>query len=276
MARLSRRHCRARSITGTLVLLVVGLVLSACQADIQVSVNANYDGAGSVSVTVTLDRQAATYASDVEFSDLTQAGWSVTGPKPSADGAVVIVASRSFSTPAQGQALIAQLSGAGGPFHGLSLDVDRSFFHSSTTFQGTVDLACGIDCFADPQLQHTLGGSTTLGIDPAALKNDAGIDVNGLVTFGLVARLPGTVSSNAAGPPGSEARWSLPLGKSTEVMASSQAWNVAHLVEAAVAAFVLLVSLVLGGWWLLWRRRKRRSTRPAHKHRRAKAVTPAS
>jgi len=280
VARPGRRPCPERSIATTLVLVLVlaGLCLTGCQASIQVAVNANLSGAGSITVTATLDREAAAYASDVAFSDLVKAGWSVTGPQAAANGAVTFVAARSFSNPSQAKTLIAQLSGAGGPFRGLSLVSHRSLFKSSTTLKGSVDLTCGLDCFGDPQLQKTLGGSANLGIDPAALKNDAGVDLDSLVTFQLVARLPGKVVSNTAGPPGSQASWMLPLGKRTMVMASSEALNVAHLVVAAVGAFVLLVALFVGLFLLIRGHRRRRAPPPGlggKKRRPAAAPTPS-
>ncbi|MGH9125568.1 MAG: hypothetical protein ACRDZ8_12700 [Acidimicrobiales bacterium] len=285
MARLRGRGRLTRSITATVVLLVVGLCLAACQATVQVAVDANLSGAGSITVTATLDREAAAYASDVQFSDLVKAGWSVTGPNTSANGAVTFIAARSFSNPTQAKALFAQLSGTAGPFRGLSLVSRRSLFKSSTTFKGSVDLTCGLDCFGDAQLRQTLGGSANFGIDPAALKNDAGIDLDNLISFQLVARLPGKVMSNApvppgagppgAGPPGSEAQWKLPLGKRTVVMASSQAANVAHIVIAAVAAFVLLVALVVGMVLLIRRRRRQRPGRaPKNRSRRRPRLRP--
>jgi len=266
-----------------LVALLLGVVLclSACQANIQVGVDVKQNGSGSVTVTATLDQGAAAYAPDVRTSDLVDSGWKVTGPTPAPNGGVTFTASKAFSDPAQAAVVVSQLSGSTGPFRNLSVGSRHSFFRTTTTFQGTVDLSCGLNCFSDPQLQQTLGGGSDLGIDPSALQADAGVIVDRLFQFEIAARLPGPVQSNAPVQVGNGALWKATLGQKAVLMASARSWNVTHIVEVAVAGLVLLVLIVVALVALVRRRRRRRpgpppparqpaGTRPvaAHKRRR--------
>ena len=216
-----------------------------------------------MTVTATLDKQAAVFASDVQVSDLAASGWRVAGPTPGANGSVVFTATKSFANPTAAQAVIAQLSGTNGPFRGLAIVSRRSFFQTKTSFSGTVDLTCGLSCFADPQLQQTLGGSPTLGLDPSALQADGGVDVDHVVQFHLAARLAGTMKSNAPGATGGVAQWQIALGQKAALVASSQAWDIDHIVLCAVAGLLLLVVGVLS----LARQGRRRSPPARHRAR---------
>ncbi len=246
------------------LLLGVVLCLSACQADIQVGVDVRQNGSGSVTVTATLDQAAAAYASDVRTSDLVNSGWKVVGPTPAANGGVTFTASKAFANPAQAKVVVSQLSGSTGPFRNLTIGSRHSFFRTTTTFQGTVDLTCGLNCFSDPQLQQTLGGSD-LGINPSALQADAGVILDRLFQFEIAARLPGPVQSNAPVQVGNGALWKATLGQKAVLMASAKSWNVTHIVEVAVGGMVVLVLVVVALVALVRRRRRRR--RGAHRRR---------
>lgn len=259
-------------MTSALVAVVLVLGLAACQATVDVDINVASNGGGVITVTAVLDRQAAAYAADVDLAGLGRTGWSLSGPHTGADGAVTFTAARTFSGAAQAQAIIADISGPGGPFNGLHFDTDKSLFKTTTSIGGTVDLTCRLDCFADPALRQALGGPS-LGIDPAALQNDAGIDLSNPVAFQLAVHLPGMVSANSA-VVGKEARWQLSYGQKTMIEASSQSWNVTRLVIAGVLAALVIVALVVA--LILWRRRRRQrrqgvKKRPSRAARRAAA-----
>lgn len=260
------------------LLLVAVLCCSACQATIQVGVDIKQNGSGSVTVTATLDQQAAAYAPDVQTSDLVKSGWKVVGPTPASGGAVTFTASKAFANPAQAGAVVSQLSGPTGPFRDLAIGSRHSFFQTTTTFQGTVDLSCGLTCFSDPGLQQALGGSSDLGINSSALQADAGVILDHLFQFEIAARLPGPVQSNAPTQIGNGAVWKATLGQTAVLTANARSWNVTHIVVVVVVGLLVLLVIVAAAVGLV----KRHRHRPARQHqaRRSggspRAVTPPS
>lgn len=260
------RRRRGAAVAWVGVALAAVISLSACQATMRVGVDVKNDGSGSIAVTAHLDRDAASFAPDVRTADLVKSGWKVVGPTPAANGGVDFTASKAFTNPAQARAVVSELSGPTGPFRNLVIASHRSFFKTTTSFQGSVDLSCGLTCFSDPQLQQALGGSPDLGIDSAKLQADAGIIVDRLFQFEVAARLPGAVqSSNAPSQVGNGAVWKVGLGQKAVLMAQARAWNVTHLAVVIVVAVLVLVAAGL----VLQRRRsvRRRRARSASRHR---------
>jgi hypothetical protein len=258
-------------ILGVALALVAVLCISACQASIQVGVDVRQNGSGSVTVTATLDQQAAVYAPDVQTSDLVKSGWKVVGPTPAAGGGVTFTASKAFADPAQAKVVVSQLSGPTGPFRDLAIGSRHSFFRTTTTFQGTVDLSCGLNCFSDPQLQQALGGSSDLGINASALQADAGVILDRLFQFEIAARLPGPVQSNAPSQVGNGAVWKATLGQTAVLMAQSRSWNVTHIALVAMGGLLVLLGVVVAIVAVVKRRRRR----PARTHRVRRAGGPS-
>jgi hypothetical protein len=243
---------------------VACLVLSACQATIRVGVDVRGDGRGAVTVSAHLDHDAAaSYASYVRTADLVKAGWTVTGPTPGAGGSVDFTASKPFANPAAAKAVVAELSGPTGPFRDLTIVRHSSFFQTTTLFQGTVDLTCGINCFSDPQLQQALGGN---GIDPSTLQSDSGVLLNRIFQFEVAVRLPGHVqTSNAPSLVGNDAVWKATLGQKAALLASARAWNVTHIGATILVGLLVFVGLALVG--LRARQRRRRPNVAARRRR---------
>jgi hypothetical protein len=227
--------------------LIVVLLLSACQASIRVGIDVNSDGSGAVSVTAHLDHDAATsYAQYVRTSDLVKSGWKITGPTPATGGTVDFTATKPFANPDQAKAVVAELSGPSGPFRDLAVVRHPSFFQTKTTFQGTVDLTCGLTCFSDPQLQQALGGAANSGIDPSNLQADAGIILDRIFRFEVAARLPGKLqSSNAPSQVGNGAVWKIKLGQNAVVSATSRSWNVVHILIVVLCGLVVIAVVVV-------------------------------
>ena len=227
------------------IALLVVLFLSACQATFTVGVAVNRDGSGSVTVRAHLDRDAATsYGSYVRTADLTQAGWMVAGPTTGAGGSVDFTATKAFADPAAANGVVAELSGATGPFRDLTIVRRASFFQTTTRFQGTVDLTCGIDCFSDPGLQQALGGR---GIDPAALQTHTGVALDQVFRFQVTVRLPGQIRSTNGTRTGGQVVWPAALGQKAALTAGARAWNTAHILLVALVGLLAVVALVLSG-----------------------------
>jgi len=241
------------------MLAVAVVVLAACQAQVRVSIDAASDGSGTVAVTVTLDQQAAQahpdLAQQLRVEDLRQAGWTVVGPSPVNGGGTQIVATKPFRTPSQADATFKDISGPTGPLRDFHLSVHKGLLSSSSSFHGTADLRCGLDCFADPQLQQQLGGAA-LGIDPARLRQD-GIDPNQLATVEVAVKLPGGLhTTDAPSRIGGVARWDLKLGDDASLAAAASHSRTGVVVEVGVVVLALVAVLVALAWWR--RRRGRR------------------
>lgn len=245
---------------GVVLAAVVVICLSACQATVRIGIVVGPKGAGTVSVTASLDHDAAGAVGDLSqtlrTADLQQAGWRIDGPSPVPGGGMTVVVTKAFSTPAEAVHVLGELSGPTGPFRDLNLVRDTSPAGTTTTFKGTVDLTCGLACFGDAQLQQALGAN--LGLDPVKLQQ-AGIDPAQILTFEVGVRLPGALqSSNAPARAHGESQWVFKLGAKATVDSSSRIAHHGHLVQIEIVVAVVVVALVAGATWLLLRRRRRR------------------
>ena len=262
---------------GAVLAALLAIWLSACQATVRVGINVGANGAGTVSVTATLDHDAAAAVPDLaqtlQTADLRQAGWHIDGPTPVTGGGTTLVVTKAFSNPAEAVEVLGELSGPSGPFRDLDVVRDSSLLGTTTTFTGTVDLTCGLACFGDPQLQQTLGAN--LGLDPAKLAQ-AGIDPAQILTFEVGVHLPGSPrTSNAPVRANGESQWVLKLGTKQSLSASSHIAHHDRLLEIEIAVAVVVVVVLAVVTWLLLRRRRRRRpdrgggrSRPLHAARR--------
>jgi hypothetical protein len=211
------------------------ILLAACQATVRVTIDVTAAGSGTVSVTLDLDRSAAEAVGQLQLSDLRQAGWRISGPRPTAGGGLTLTATKPFRSPAEAEQIIAEVSGSNGPFHDLHITRRQSLLGSRTTVtaRGTVDLTCGVQCFTDPALRQQLaanGGPGVLG-GAGGPGGGGGSDVK--VGFVVTMRVPGK-----------SAAWQGGLGEKTSLAATGRTWDKARLV-AGVALVALIVVVVI-------------------------------
>ena len=234
-----RRRWALAVLAGAVALLATG-----CQVTIAVGVNAKADGSGTVTVTATMDKDAASQAGQLSLDDLRQAGWVVDAPRSQPDGSQVVKATKAFSTAGALTEVMAELTGDNGPFHDFRLTRDRSLVRTRTSFSGTVDLSGGLGGFADDDLRKALGVAGGVGLDPAAVKQQTGVDLDRIFTFSVAVRLPGSLTtSNAPAQAGNGATWQPVLGDKVTLTASSSQYNrtpITLLVVAGAAALALL------------------------------------
>jgi hypothetical protein len=249
------------------LLAAVVAVATACQVDTRVAVTVDPGGSGTVAVTVTLDRAATAALGDVagqlDVADLRQAGWTVTGPDPAADGSTVIEVVHPFERVQDIAGILDQVAGSPGqrPFR-VTVRHRRSLWRTETSVQGAVDLRCGLSCFADQGLAGALGSPT--GVDPGPLLSQAGQSAGSVFGFQLAMTLPGHLdSTNAPQVDQSRLTWIPRLGQQTTVLAATSTVNTGAITVAAVLGGVLLVA-VGAALWRLWRRRRRRRRRQRH------------
>jgi hypothetical protein len=258
-----------RRVTALAAVVLLVVALCGCQVNTSISVHAEANGQGTVSVKVTLDQSAvqalggpAALASQLDVSDLQAAGWSVSGPSPGPNSSAVISASPAFSTPAEASQLVADLAGSGPassrPFT-LSISRRSSFWHVYTDLSGTVNLTCGLNCFGDSGLKASLGSPT--GFNPAPLIAQSHQAPGQVFSFALNAHLPGSVAStNASVRDGGILTWTPQLGQTLVLSASTRTWNSGHLILVFVLAGVLALALIVLGA-LMWRSRRRKRRR---------------
>lgn len=230
-----------------LLLLPVLGVLAACQAKATVAVDVQPDGAGTVTVTVALDKEATTRLGDPKAAlatgDLSAAGWKVSDPVTTA-GAATFKVVRPFGSPAELADVLDEVGGKGGVFRGTKLTVGNSFASTTYDFRTTVSLTGSLDQLSDPQVAAALG-NLPLGRTAEELVAE-GATTKGAATLTLAVELPGadpaTWTRSASG------------GRPSTVTAqtSSRVWTWWPLVVAGLGLVLVVAGVVVG-------RRSRRS-----------------
>jgi hypothetical protein len=232
-------------------LLLVALALVACGAcklDVAVAVDTRADGRGDVQVTAVLDREAARMMGDVDerlrTADLRRAGWEVDAPEVRSDGSVEVVVRHGFAGPGDAQRVLADVAGDGGPFRGFVVRQRHTFWRTTTSFAGTVDLGKGIEAFADTELARQLGGGPALGVPVDQLERRLGGPVDRLFGLQVSVRLPGKVEeSNAPTEGAGGAVWSPKLGEQASLQATAAQWNARNIALLAVAVAAALAAV---------------------------------
>ena len=174
-----------------------------------------------------LDEEAAAQVPnltrDLRLDDLEEAGWSVEGPAPAEGGEIRIQAVKSFATPGGADRAIEELGGPSGPFRDFRLRVDRSFFETRTSVNGTVDLASGLESFSDEALKQRLG--SPLGVDLATVERQLAKPLKDMFRVQVAARLPGEAPT-VVNPV---------LGQRVELSASARRTNLERIAAGSLA-----------------------------------------
>jgi hypothetical protein len=226
-----------------LVGLVVAVLLSACQLELDVNVEVAEDGSGTIEVVTALDDDAvARVGGDLgailALDDLRASGWTVDGPERETDGRTRLRVQRSFDDPEDAAEAFAELSGEGGPFQGLMVTRQRSFLETRWGFRGRVDLGEDVAVRGAP-----------LDAQVSELETQLGQSLSRLVQVRVRVRLPGDVSSNATTKAENGAVWQVAFGGDAldlEATGTERRTGALVLIGAGVlAALVLLVYLLV-------------------------------
>jgi len=224
-----------------LLLLVPALgVLAACQARATVAVDVQPDGAGTVTVTVALDKEATTRVGDpkaaLSTADLAAAGWKVAPPVTRA-GQVTFRVVRPYGSPAELATVLDEVGGKGGVFRNTQLRVGNSFASTTYDFRTTVRLTGSLDQLSDPQVAAALG-NLPLGRTVEELVAE-GATAKGAATLTLDVELPGadpvTWTRSASG------------GRPSTLVAqtSSRVWTWWPLVLAGAGLALVVAGIVV-------------------------------
>lgn len=231
-------------ITRLGAVLCAVVLLASCRVDQTVSLSVNPNGSGNVTVVVTADKgvvdKAPSLAQDIRTDDLEKAGWKVDGPDKTSAGGLRIELTRSFSTPREATAVLAQISEERGPLHDLVLTRSGEDTNSTWTLAGRLEVSGGLDAFIDSAARELLD------VTPyAAEVEEAGVDLGDAVSITFDASLPGAINSTTGLQKDGAVTWRIPVdGSKIDVATTSTHVAVASSISR-VARSLLLALLVL-------------------------------
>ncbi len=205
-------------------------------------------GAGRVTVQALFDEEAAAAfgggtpaagidTGRIDLGDLRTAGWETPGWKRRDNGSAQLVLSHRFTTVAEANDVLAQLSSADGPFGQLQLARTRTPIATTITLRGPGDFSKGLASFGDAQIA-VLTGRGALGVSDAEIARQADVATSSdVLKVKLIANLVG-----------SKASWDLPVGKATPIKAAGQqtSWATIGGFIAALGALGVFVALGRG------------------------------
>lgn len=243
------------------------LVVAGCRTEVVVGVDVRPDGSGTVTVTASLDAEAATQLGDpaqLSFQDLATAGWTAEPAEEVDGGGLRIRVRRRFASPDELASVLAEVGGRDGVFRDVGLDVTDALASTDYRFRADIRVTGDPAQFGDPDLTAALGG-LALGRTPEELAALGTADADA-ATLTLSVRLPGDAPDTNGTLRSGRAEWTVPLtgGTATSEDARS-ASSVAKgrtralLGAAAVLLVLALVVLVVG---LVRTRRRRAASAP--------------
>ncbi|MBI5089317.1 MAG: hypothetical protein HZB15_10795 [Actinobacteria bacterium] len=250
------------------VALLAALLVAGCRVDVTVDVAMVQNGSGTVTVTITADRQvvdqAPGLAADLRLDDLEDAGWTTEGPVGTDEGGLSITLARTFDTPEQATAIVASLNGPDGPFEALLFTREASKTAIEYRMAGTIQVD-GLLGFADPDLIEAVGATPYLD----AIE-ERGYTVDDAVGLTFHATLPGVVRETTATERSFPLTWTVPFDEtlidvtttSRTSLEADRSWRVlATLSFVALGLWVLIsvVGIVLIARSQHRRRKRRRS-----------------
>jgi len=246
-------------------LAALAVPLCACQATVQVAVAPKANGSGELSVSLVLDKDAATMVGDVgtgiKTDDLVRAGWTIDKPIVASDGGARLSAHHPFRTVGEADGLLAGLAGVGAnvPFH-LTLTHASGTLSSQVRLAGDVDLTGGVDRFADDKLRQALGAPTLAAALDRAKASGAAVPALSAEVDAVLPGRPAHVDGGTVS--GDTVRWDVPLGARRTIGASASVADplaLAWLLGAAGFLAALVVVIVV-------RLRRRRQWRFGDRH----------
>jgi len=256
--------------------LALTVVLSACQANVNIGVTVNEDGSGLVEVALFLDAEATDKlldlgleSSGLPLTDLAESGWTLERPVQGKDGSTSISASKPFGRPEQFTEVMADLTGPDRIANGFVLVRAKTFGNVEYSVIGELDPTGGLVSLGDPELEEALGVPLSDLLNHYEVsENDAVVVLNVLLPgvsggasgSGIVTSQDGLTTGN----------WIVPLstGSPTQISVKSRVSNTTPLVlrgvaiVAGVLAGIAVLAQLLRIIWPERRRRKRPSYRP--------------
>jgi hypothetical protein len=231
---------------------IVALFATGCRVQLETKVAVGFDGSGMVTQGIGFDDAALRRVGDplaaLRADDLRDAGWKIDAANREGDLTWVRV-HHSFSTPEEGTALLAQLSGPDGPYRAMKISRDDGFLSTSVGVTGQIDTTAGLAMFGDAQLTSVLGDDPSGGM-LAKIEAEEKAPPASMVGLELVVDAGSTSRTYDA---------SFTDTSVQDVKVSDSKGKLLSILETmAVALLVVASALVLG---LRWRARRTRTRR---------------
>jgi len=233
-------------------LLLAGAVLVAgCRLELDVQVEMNEDGSGSVEVVVGIDgdgidRIGGDLDAVLALDYLEAAGWSVEGPDEEPDGFTRVRFRKPFTNPHEAADIFDEIAGEDGPFQDFAVSHETGFARTEWGFTGRIDFRGGLEAFGDEALAAELDGEP-LGQTVEEIEAQLGEPLSRVIQVAVGVRLPGEVSSNATTPADDGGGWQVGFGDGpVDMDATGEEERTASVVGLGVAAICAALLLVYG------------------------------
>ncbi len=253
-------------LTAILAAVVCVFALSSCRVDSVVSIVVERDGSGSLSVLVTADNdivnQVPRLSTDLDFSDMVTAGWTVTGPESTDDGGLRVLLSHPFDNESQASALLTQINGNRGPFRDVRITREGKSRDSVWKLTGRLEVTGGLQAFADDQLLQVVGATPY-----EETVKEAGLDLGKAISLQVNATLPGKVQSTTGIALDGVLTWRVatdgtPVDLSTTTNEVDVAGTIGGILSFVARALLVMWLAVIG--WVGFRVWRRQSLRPRY------------
>lgn len=234
------------------LLLLLAVVLSACNAEIFTSVNVEEDGSGLVEVALIMDPELASELPDLAaaglaLADARESGWVVEPRELEDDGRTRILARKAFANTEQFSEVMDEINTADGLFSGFTLVKENSFAQVSYSVSGKIKPQ-GLAGFSDTELDALLGEplesfAARIGGDPSDVRVRLSVTLPGEV------RPDGSNGTRDDLASESAARfWSTRLSAANEVDVRSESTTreIGALVALGVAFLSGAIALLIG------------------------------
>jgi hypothetical protein len=228
-----------------LVLVAALVALSACTLDVEVRVQVDDDGSGTVEVLATADppalqRVGGDLGAVLDLDGLRADGWAVEGPSALPDGSATVRLSQRFEDAEGAAAVLRDLEGEAGPLRGFAVTRSQSLFRTRWGFRGTVDLG------GDVPVPKAAAVEGEAGETLEQLAARLGESLGRLLRLRIGVQLPGDVRSNATTKADNGAVWQVAFGTDPlELEASSSRPRALPIAGAVAAGLAVVVGLVV-------------------------------
>lgn len=180
-----------------LLCAVAVVVLAGCRVQLTTDVKVDADGSGVVTQGIGFDDAALKRIGDpamaLRADDLRQAGWQI-DPLVREGDLTWLRAHHDFATPAEGTALLAQLSGPQGPYRDMVVARSTGMLSSTVSVKGEIDTTAGLTMFGDDKLAAALGGDASGGL-LAKIEKEEGRPAPSMVGLTFAVDVNGTKKS---------------------------------------------------------------------------------
>jgi hypothetical protein len=253
-----------RRVLGRCAIGAVLLFLAGCRVDARVDIALEDDGSGTVTATLTFDREAmarlggrAKAAQQVPLGDLRDAGWQISSWTPGPRGTTTLTLTQEYADQDELARLLADLTGADGALRTPTIERERGWFTSRDSLSLVVDMrALESGVVGDAELRARLEAA---GLDPTTLDSQLTRELRDSFHLTVAVQLPG----------GEVREYDATVGTEETVAAEQDHTDYDRMVQLGLAvALAVLAALFLASAAVSARRNRRRRRERVHQEER--------